>query len=99
MSRTSGGCRWPTRSAARSAGKIVHLRLVAQSVAADAGRREMYYGSIDGTGGMELLRKKELWELGSATAEEAILMLGAVKPPSGRVICITDPVCTGLAGP
>jgi len=74
----------------------VRLRLVATTVAADAGRREMYFGFMDGTGGMEVLRKKDLQEMGSSIAKEAVVMLGAVKPPSGPVTCITDPVVTGL---
>ena len=74
----------------------VRLRLIANSVAADAGRREMYFNIMDGTGGMEVVRGRDLQEMGVATAKEAEIMLGAVKPPSGLITCITDPVCTGL---
>jgi len=74
----------------------VRLRLVASTVAADAGRREMFHEFMDGTGGMEVLRKRELNEMGSAAAKEAVIMLDAIRPPSGRITCITDPVISGL---
>jgi len=74
----------------------VRLRMVASAVAADAGRREMYHEFMDGTGGMEVLRKRELNEMGSAAAREAVAMLAGIKPPSGRITCITDPVISGL---
>lgn len=74
----------------------VRLRLMALSVASDGGRREMYYQSMDGTGGMEVLQKRDIQEVGSTAGREAIVQLGAVKPPSGAVTCITDPVCSGL---
>lgn len=74
----------------------VRLRMVSSSVAADGGRREMYLGFMDGTGGMEVVRKRDLQEMGSTTAKEAVVMLDAVKPPSGLITCITDPVVTGL---
>ncbi len=72
------------------------IRLIANTVAADAGRMEAYRESIAGTRGMELLQKYDLAEVGVRTAKEAIVQLGAVKPPSGMVTCITDPEITGL---
>ena len=74
----------------------VRLRMVASTVAADAGRREMYHEFMDGTGGMEVLRKRELNEMGATAAREAVVMLDGIKPPSGRITCITDPVISGL---
>ncbi len=74
----------------------VRLRLVASTVAAEAGRREMYHSFMDGTGGMEVLKKRDLHEMGAAAAKEAVVMLGGIKPPSGRITCITDPVISGL---
>lgn len=74
----------------------VRLRLVASTVAAEAGRREMYHSFMDGTGGMEVLKKRDLQEMGAAAAKEAVAMLGGIKPPSGRITCITDPVISGL---
>jgi TldD protein len=72
------------------------LRLIANAVAADAGRMESYRESIAGTRGMELLQQRNLAEVGVNTAREAIVQLGAVKPPQGVVTCITDPEITGL---
>ncbi|WP_019177892.1 TldD/PmbA family protein [Methanomassiliicoccus luminyensis] len=72
------------------------IRLMAMSIASDGGRKEMYWNFTDGTGGMELLRQCDVNEMGSSAAKEAIVQLGAVKPPSGEVTCITDPVVSGL---
>jgi TldD protein len=72
------------------------IRLIANAVAADSGRMEAYRESIAGTKGMELLQSYDLAEVGVHTAREAIVQLGAVKPPSGLVTCISDPEITGL---
>ncbi|MBI0582980.1 MAG: TldD/PmbA family protein [Methanomassiliicoccus sp.] len=72
------------------------VRMFANAVAADAGRMESYRESIAGTRGMELFQNYDLAEVGVNAAREAIVQLGAVKPPSGPVTCITDPEITGL---
>lgn len=72
------------------------VRLIAHTVAADSGRMETYRESIASTKGMEALQQWDLNEVGVRTAREAIVQLGAIKPPSGLVTCITDPEITGL---
>ncbi|MGE5379263.1 MAG: TldD/PmbA family protein [Candidatus Saccharibacteria bacterium] len=72
------------------------MRLIASSVAADNGKMETYRQSVAGTRGMELLTSLDLAEMGRISAQEAIVQLGASKPPSGPVTCITDPEITGL---
>jgi TldD protein len=72
------------------------IRLIAQTVAADAGRMESYRQGVAGTRGLELLQQQDLNEMGRTSAREAIVQLGAIKPPSGLVTCITDPEITGL---
>jgi TldD protein len=72
------------------------IRLIANTVAADAGRMESYRESIAGTRGMELLQQHDLAEVGVRTAREAVVQLRSVKPPSGLVTCVTDPEITGL---
>jgi TldD protein len=72
------------------------LRLTALAVAAESGRMEYYRDGIAGTKGMELLKQCDLNEMGMNTAREAIVQLGAVKPPSGLVTCISDPQISGL---
>jgi TldD protein len=72
------------------------IRLIAHTVAADGGRMETYRESIASTKGMEALQQRDLNEVGVSSAREAIVQLGAIKPPSGVVTCITDPEITGL---
>jgi TldD protein len=72
------------------------LRLIASAVASDGTKMESYRQGVAGTRGMELLTKLDLGEMGRVSAQEAIVQLGAVKPPSGPVTCITDPEITGL---
>ena len=76
--------------------EYVRLGLIASAVAADAGRREVYNTFMNGTGGMEVLRTRDLQEMGATAAKEAVIMLNGIKPPSGRITCITDPVISGL---
>jgi TldD protein len=72
------------------------FRVMTLSVAAENGKMETYRDSIASTKGLEVLKKYDLNEVGRKTAQEAIVQLGAVKPPSGPVTCITDPQITGL---
>ncbi|MBC7108141.1 MAG: TldD/PmbA family protein [Methanomassiliicoccales archaeon] len=74
----------------------VRVRLIAYSIASEGGRQEVYYESVDGTGGFEIARDSDLEAIGRKCGEEAVRMLGAKKPPSGYLICISDPQITGL---
>ncbi|MDH7508125.1 MAG: TldD/PmbA family protein [Methanomassiliicoccales archaeon] len=74
----------------------VRVRLIAYSVASEAGRQEIYYESVDGTGGFEIAKSSDLESIGRKCGEEAIRMLEAKKPPSGYLTCISDPQITGL---
>ncbi len=72
------------------------LRLNAIAVARENGRMESYREGLAGSKGMELIQQRDLNEMGVSAAREAIVQLRAVKPPSGRVTCITDPEISGL---
>ncbi len=72
------------------------LRMTAIAVAAESGRMESYRDGVAGSAGMEIIRQRDLREMGESVAREAIVQLGAVRPPSGRVTCITDPEISGL---
>jgi TldD protein len=72
------------------------VRLIALTVASDGGRMETYRESVASTKGMEAIQQHDIMQMGVATAKEAIVQLGAVKPPSGMNTCITDPEVTGL---
>jgi len=74
----------------------VRIRMIAFAVASESGHREMYYEVTDGTKGFELVKEKDVNAMGKHAGEEAVKMLTAKKPPSGYMICISDPQVTGL---
>ncbi len=74
----------------------VRGRLIAQSVASDAGRTEIFYKIKDGTKGFDMFEAIDVEEMGRFTGSEVVKMLSAKKCPSGTLTCITDPTITGL---
>jgi TldD protein len=73
----------------------VRTRFMTLSVASEAGRTEFYYDIQSGSSGYELVDGRDMEEMGRHSGEEAIKTLGAGKPPSGLMTCITDPGVTG----
>ncbi|MGD1060450.1 MAG: TldD/PmbA family protein [Methanomassiliicoccales archaeon] len=74
----------------------VRGRLMAQAIASDAGRTEIFYDITDGTKGFDMFEAIDVEEIGRTTATEAVKMLKAKKCPSGLLPCITDSAITGL---
>ncbi len=74
----------------------VRGRLIAQPVASDAGRTEIFYKIKDGTKGFDMFEAIDVEEMGRMTGNEAVKMLTAKKCPSGLLTCITEPSITGL---
>ncbi|MFP4196288.1 MAG: TldD/PmbA family protein [Methanomassiliicoccales archaeon] len=73
----------------------VRTAIGCMTVAADSGRTEFHYDSKDGTKGFELIMGSDLQTMGAECGQEAVKMLSAGKPPSGEMVCITDPGITG----
>jgi TldD protein len=69
---------------------------MAQAIASDAGRTEIFYDITDGTKGFDMFEAIDVEEIGRTTATEAVKMLKAKKCPSGLLPCITDSAITGL---
>jgi TldD protein len=72
------------------------VRAMAQTVASNGERSEIFYKIKDGSGGFELVKTLDASAMGKSTAEEAIKMLSAEKCPSGPAVAITNPQITGL---
>jgi TldD protein len=74
----------------------VRGRVNCLSVASDGSRSEVYFDSVDGTGGFELFESLDASAMGTSCGKEAQRMLSAKKCPSGEMTCISDPVISGL---
>jgi TldD protein len=74
----------------------VRGRLMAQTIATDAGRTELFYSITDGTKGFDMFEAVDVEEIGRQAGIEAVKMLKAKKCPSGLLTCITSPSITGL---
>jgi TldD protein len=69
--------------------------MIAISVASDGDRSEFYYDVQDGTRGYEMVGDLDRNRMGETTGREAIAMLSAMRPPSGNMVCISDPGISG----
>ena len=74
----------------------VRGRLIAQAIASDSGRTEIFYKIVDGTKGFDMFEATDVEGMGRAAGGEAVKMLTAKKCPSGLLTCITSPSITGL---
>jgi len=71
-------------------------RAIAQPIASDGSKVEVFYHITDGTGGFEKFKSLDVSKIGRTCANEAIQLLSAKKCPSGYHTCISDPTISGL---
>lgn len=74
----------------------VRTRFGAMSIASEGPRLERYYDGPSGTAGYELVKDLDIERMGREVAEEAVRTLKAVRPPSGKLTVISDPMMSGL---
>ncbi len=74
----------------------VRIRIMAYSLALEAGNIQYSFFVRDGTVGFELIKSIDLNDEGIKVAREAVEMLSAKKPPSGLMTVIVDPSVSGV---
>lgn len=74
----------------------IRTRFGAMSIASEGPRLERYYDGPSGTAGYELVKDLDIECMGREVAGEAVRTLKAVKPPSGKLSVISDPMMSGL---
>jgi len=74
----------------------IRTRFGAMSISSDGPRFERYYDGPSGTAGYELIKNLDIECLGREVAEESVKTLKAVRPPSGKLTVISDPMMSGL---
>jgi len=74
----------------------IRTRIVAYSLASEAGNIQYSFFVKDGTVGFELIKGIDLNAEGDRVAKEAVEMLSAKRPPSGLMTVIVDPSVSGV---
>jgi len=74
----------------------IRTRIIAYSLASEAGNIQYSFFVKDGTVGFELVKSIDLNAEGSKVAKEAVEMLSAKRPPSGLMTVIVDPSVSGV---
>ncbi len=72
------------------------IRLMKNVVGREGTKMQNVFDSIGGAGGWELIEKWNPVEEGEKAAEQAVKLLNAISPPSGKMNIIMDPSLSGV---